>query len=95
MDDFLEINRMTLPEFEIRMKAAELKQLDRMHEIHILAWAIAQAGSTKKSGKPVFRTFKSFFDFEKQERKIMGIVKERTGIFDKIVSHKKKKEGDE
>lgn len=76
------------------MKAAELKQLDRMHEIHILAWAISQAGATKKNGRPAYRTFRSFFDFEKQERKIMGTVKERSSFFDKVVSFKKEKEGE-
>lgn len=86
MNDFIEINRMTIPEFEIRMKASELKKLDRIHEIHILAWAINQAGATKKNGRPVYRTFRSFFDFEKQERKIMGIVKEKSSYFKKVVS---------
>ena len=71
IDDFLTINRMTIPEFELRMKAAELKQLDRIHELHILAWAINQARATKRNGRPVFRTFRSFFDFEKQEKKIL------------------------
>lgn len=88
MDDFLAINRMTIPEFELRMKAAELKQLDRIHELHILAWAINQARATKKNGRPVFRTFRSFFDFEKQEKKILEYGK-KSELLRRYIQRKK------
>jgi hypothetical protein len=53
------------------MKAYQLKQLDRQFEIHLQAWATVMAGQTKK-GKPVFRTFEKFFDYQKAEEKLLG-----------------------
>lgn len=71
IDDFNEIDRLTIPDYDLRMKAYQLKQLDRQYEIHMQAWATVMAGQTKK-GKPVFRTFDKFFDYQKAEEKILN-----------------------
>ncbi|MGC6767239.1 hypothetical protein [Enterococcus sp. LJL51] len=62
---------MTVPEYELRMKAYQLQMLDRQYEIHMQAWANVMAGQTKK-GRPVFRTFEKFFNYRKAEQKILG-----------------------
>lgn len=80
MQDFAEINRMTLYEYEMRMKASNLRSVDREYEIHLQAWANWNVQATKKSGKkraPVFKTFKQFFDFKKAESKILNGEKKR------------------
>lgn len=62
---------MTIPEYELRIKAHQLKRLDRHYDIHLQAWATVMAGQTKK-GKPVYRTFEKFFNYQKAEEKILG-----------------------
>lgn len=65
-----ELENMTLYEYEIRMQVAELKQLDNLNNIHMQAMANQSAKATDKSGKPKYRTYKDFFDFDKQQREI-------------------------
>lgn len=75
MSDFAEINRMTLYEYDVRMTAYRLKQVDREYEIHLQAWENWNVQATKKQGKkrqvPVFQTFKQFFDYEKKVQDIL------------------------
>lgn len=71
IDDLNEIDRMTIPEYELRITAHQLKRLDQHYAIHLQAWATVMAGQTKK-GKPIYRTFEKFFDYRKAEQKILG-----------------------
>lgn len=67
---------MTIPEYELRLKAYRLKRLDEQEFIYQQAWANWQVQSTKQQGKkqvPVYSTFKKFFDKEKFENEILGI----------------------
>lgn len=75
---FLEIGRMTVAEYRLRMKAWRLKRLDEDSFIYRQAWLIAQAQGYDKKGKPVYKTFKEFFDFQKQENLILGIDEEES-----------------
>lgn len=83
MMDFAEINRMTLYEFEMRMRASDLRRVDREYEIHLQAWANWNVQAMKKSGKrkrvPVFKTFKQFFDYKKAELEILNPQKRKSG----------------
>lgn len=58
------------------MKAVELKELDTMYHIHFLAFSNFRAKATKKSGKnkvrPVYTSFKKFFDYESELNRIMN-----------------------
>jgi hypothetical protein len=77
--DFLEIDRMTMSEYEIRLLAYKLKRLDEQEVIHYQAWANQQVQATKKRGKrevPVFDTFEKFFNKKKMEKEILGIKDE-------------------
>ncbi|MGX7211319.1 hypothetical protein [Enterococcus innesii] len=73
---FVDIGRMTINEYKLRMKAARLKKLDESSIIYRQAWLVAQAQGYDKKGKPVYKTFKEFFDFQKQENLILGIDEE-------------------
>lgn len=67
---------MTIPEYELRLKAYRLKRLDEQELIYQQAWANWQVQSTKQQGKkqvPIYSTFKKFFDKEKFENEILGI----------------------
>ena len=65
---------MTLHEYSVRMKAVELQRLDKQYDIHLQAWVSQQAKAVKKNGKPVYRTFDKFFDYKKEEQKILGTI---------------------
>lgn len=81
MTDFKEIDRMTLYEYGMRMKAHRLRQVDREYEIHLQAWANHNVQATKRQGKdkavPVFKTFKQFFDYEKRIEEVTGERRDR------------------
>ena len=68
-----DIRVLTYYEYEARMYAHELKQVDKQHEIHIQAWVNKQVNATKKKGDgeiSIYKEFKDFFNFEKEIRKI-------------------------
>ena len=52
------------------MKGAQKKMIDESEQLFLLAWAIRQAKTQKKSGRYVYRTFKQFFNRKKIESSI-------------------------
>lgn len=75
IDDLDVIDRMTIPEFRLRMKAYQLKQLDKEYDMFAQAWINRQSGAKKRSGKPFYRNFKQFFDinkFKETEKEILN-----------------------
>lgn len=65
-----DVKVMSLYEYEARMYAYNLQQLDNEEDLHLQAWLIQSAQATKKKGKygeeSVYEDFKAFFD--KHER---------------------------
>lgn len=63
-----EAEEMSFYEYRIRMEAYNLRQFDTEFHLHELAWLNREVKAERKSGKktkPVYRTFKQFFDYEK------------------------------
>lgn len=60
---------MTPWEYRLRIKAYQLKFIDREYELHKLAFLNYAVKSVKKQGKerysPKYDTFDKFFDYEK------------------------------
>ena len=75
MTDLDEIDRMTYRQFRLRMKAYELRRLDEEYRIALLAWQIREIDAKKKNGKNKYRyvydSFRKFFDYGGQEKKIL------------------------
>ena len=104
MNDFAEIDRMTLYEYHMRMTAFRLRQADREYEIHLQAWAKREINAKKKSGKKklvfLYDHFKRFFDYEKRVREILhpegckGAGERSQGIFDLMKKQKERSRGD-
>jgi hypothetical protein len=73
MNDLLEVDRMTLSEYYLRLEAYQLKQVDEQRLIAMQSWlnqtVKAQTGSAKHP-KPKYKRFDQFFDAEKQEEQI-------------------------
>ncbi len=69
----LEARRVTLAEFEVMTEAHMLRRVDNQFDIHLQAWAISQAQATDKRGKPHFRTFDKFFNYEEAIKRVKGV----------------------
>ena len=71
-----EVDRLTIPEYKLLMKAERYRQVDRDFYDHRLAYLIFAATAKKKSGrygeKPVYSTFRKFFDYDKAIKELEG-----------------------
>lgn len=54
------------------MEAHGLRQIDDLYLIKRLAWENQQAQATDKKGKPVFKSFNDFFDYQKAIDRLLG-----------------------
>lgn len=65
---------MTIPEYNLLMEAAQLKQVDADYRNHLQAFLNFAVKAEKKAGKgktkPVYRKFKQFYDYEEEVQKI-------------------------
>lgn len=60
-----QVDRLELPEYELLMKAARLRRIDEEYRTHEQAYLNVVARATRgKKGRPVYKTFKSFFDYD-------------------------------
>lgn len=69
---FDEVERLNLKEFRLLMKAVNLKKVDRMFEIHLLAFKNFQVRARRKNGRPVYRNFDKFYDYKKEVDRVMN-----------------------
>lgn len=67
---FDEVDRMTIREYGLLMKAAQLRQVDEQYKIHLNAWLTFAAKATRRGGRPVYGKFERFFDYKKQLAKV-------------------------
>jgi hypothetical protein len=66
MDD---VDRLTIPDYNLLLEAYNLQAVDREYQQHVQAFLTYKVQAQKPSGKyktkPVYNTFKKFFDYEK------------------------------
>lgn len=71
---FEEVDRLTIPEYELLMEAVRLEQVDMDYRNHLQAFlnfvVKAEKKSGKKKSKPVYDKFSKFYDYEKEVKKI-------------------------
>ena len=73
-----EVDRLEIPEYELLLKAAELRQVDEEYKAHETAFLGVMAKATKgKRGTPVYKRFKDFFDYEGAVKKVLNGSKHR------------------
>lgn len=97
---FDEVDRLTIPEYKLLMRAVELKAVDNAYYVHLQAFKNFEVQAMKKSGrrrKPVFDHFEKFFDYKKLIREVLGIKQKiedprLSGLREFLIA-KKKKEG--
>lgn len=83
---------MTPREYQLLMKAYNLRTVDRKYWIHMAAYQNFRATGMKPAGKkkqvPIYKTFKSFFDYESELKS--AAKKKKKSIFDgisKVIKH--------
>lgn len=89
MQSLYDIKVLTWYEYEARMYAHRLKQVDEAKKAHEQAWYSVMAGMTKKQGSefvPVYKNFTDFFDYEKE---LENVEKEQRG--EEIITPKMKR----
>lgn len=73
---FDEVDRLTIAEYELLMKAAELREADIDYRLHMQAFLNVQAGAKKKAGKNkerlVYSRFNKFYDRKREIDRIMN-----------------------
>lgn len=71
---FAEVDRLTIPEYNLLMEAVQLKQVDADYRNHLQAFLNFAVKAEKKAGKgktkPVYRKFKQFYNYEDEVQKI-------------------------
>lgn len=78
---FAEVDRLTIPEYELLMHAVRLKQVDMDYRNHLQAFLNFAVKAEKKSGKkskPVFTKFIRFYDYEKELAKVTNKGSEKS-----------------
>ena len=82
-----DIKELTLYEYEARMHAYELSQVDKERDMHLQAWLNYQVTATKESGKkqvPVFKSFKEFYNYERNLKEIESHMNETNKLSDDL-----------
>ena len=77
---FSEVDRLTIPEYRLLMKAAKLKEVDRDYRNHLQAFLNMSVQAQKKKGKksvPVFKEFRQFYNYEKAVKEAQKIKEEK------------------
>ena len=92
-----QVDRLELPEYELLMKAAALRRVDEEYRTHEQAYLTVAAKAIKgKKGRPVYKTFKSFFDYDAAIEKVRNGEKHQD-VMQKVSAllKRKKKEKEE
>src|SRR5699024_12436951 len=82
-----DIKELTLYEYEARMHAYKLSQVDKERDMHLQAWLNYQVTATKESGKkqvPVFKSFKEFYNYERNLKEIESHMNETNKLSDDV-----------
>ena len=85
-----EIDRLTLPEYELLLNAYVLKRVDYECDLHKVAWLSVSAGAMTKQGKPVYQKFEDFYDHENEISKIQKKPKDKFLNLSRHLKEKKK-----
>lgn len=71
---FAEVDRLTIPEYNLLMEAVRLKQVDMDYRNHLQAFLNFAVKAEKKAGKgkskPVYGKFKDFYNYDAEVEKV-------------------------
>lgn len=79
---FAEVDRLTIPEYNLLIEAVRLKQIDQDYRNHLQAFLNFAVKAEKKTGKgksrPVYSKFKQFYNYEKEVEKVTNKSNEKS-----------------
>lgn len=79
---FAEVDRLTIPEYDLLMEAVNLRQVDKDYRNHLQAFLNFAVKAEKKTGKnkskPVYSKFIKFYDYEKEIAKVTNKGSEKS-----------------
>lgn len=87
-----QVDRLTVPEYELLMEGVRLRETDRDLRQHLAAWLSREVQATRRSGKrsrrPVYQRFEQFYDYEAALARARSVRGPRTpGRFDRLIEH--------
>lgn len=89
------MDKITIKEYELLMKAVSLKKVDKSYDLHAQAFLNFSVQAEKRAGKnktkPVYNRFEKFFDYEKEVNKVLGKTNENNKFLE--ISKKIKEKG--
>lgn len=73
---FDQVDRLTIPEYNLLMQAVRLRQVDLDYRNHLQAFLSFAVQAEKRVGKnksrPVYRTFRKFYDYDAELQKVLS-----------------------
>lgn len=83
-------------EYNVMMRARNLKNVDEDYKQHVQAWLNVMAGAMKQQGKkqvPVYKKFTDFYDYEEaiEEATKKANGEKEPSKFDRLSKHLKEK----
>lgn len=88
-----QVDRLTVPEYELLMEGVRLRETDRDLRQHLAAWLAREVQATRRSGKRgrrlVYQRFEQFYDYEAalERARRSGKGPQRSGRFDRLIEH--------
>lgn len=84
---------MDIPEYELVVRAVRLREIDKSRWCHLGAWLHIPAKAEKKAGKnrkkPVYDSFRKFFDYDKYLRQEGGAAPHGQNALSRLSRHMK------
>lgn len=91
-----QVDRLTVPDYELLMEGVRLREVDRDYRCHLQAWLNQRAKAAKKSGKnkyePVYQDFSEFYDYQKEQEKAQKKPETHSKRFHRLIAHMRKGE---
>lgn len=86
-----QVDRMTVREYRLMAEAYRLASVDSEYKMHKLAFLTFAASATDKKGRPRYKRFEKFFNYEKEIKKAQNTEADR---FSELKRHIREKNRD-
>ena len=88
---FEQVEKLTLPEINLQMRAYNEKAVEEEGKVYSLAYLTNAAGSITKRGTAKYPTFKSFYNYEEALKRARGEEDKPSSMFERVVKYRKEK----
>lgn len=78
MKDFNVARRMTVKEYNLRIKGYLLKRLESERDIYLSAFVNRNVKAANSKGEYVYHEFEEFYDYEKRKKQVLSASVDNT-----------------